>query len=140
MRPNEIPDDYVQMERAICPVCGIKHEHGGILISKHLRSIPEKQTVTHYALCPDHQKLFDDGYVALVGIDPAKSTSSSGRMELEDAYRTGRLAHLRRSAYARFFPDNPIDDDLPLVFVDDEVIDMLMAAESTRVQHEETLQ
>lgn len=42
------------------------------------------------------------------------------------AYRTGRLAHLKREVFARVF-DVPIEADQPVVFVEPGVIEKLQA-------------
>jgi hypothetical protein len=106
---------YVSVEQAMCPVCGTHHDTG-VLLDCRLRNTLERTTVTHVALCPEHQKLYDDGYIALV--------------EAEDAYRTGRVAHLKRRLYAEIF-NVPLDDpNLPMVFVEPEVIDMLIAKQA----------
>jgi hypothetical protein len=122
---------YVSVEQAMCPVCGTHHDTG-VLLDCRLRNTLERTTVTHVALCPEHQKLYDDGYIALVEADSAKSgiTPDMDRIKPEDAYRTGRVAHLKRRLYAEIF-NVPLDDpNLPMVFVEPEVIDMLIAKQA----------
>jgi hypothetical protein len=77
-------------------------------------------------LCPEHQKLSDEGFVALVECDPQRSGSPAGggRVKPEQAYRTGRLAHLKREAFAQVF-NVPIAADQPCVFVEPGVIEQL---------------
>ena len=118
----KIPDDYVQLEQKMCPVCGVIHTHDcGILIHKKLRSIPKDKTVTGYGLCEEHDALFNDGYVALIGVN---NTGTASKLSMEHADRTGTIAHIRRSVFNDIF-NSPIDDDLPLVFVDEQVITIL---------------
>ncbi len=77
----------------------------------------ERHTATGWGLCPEHQKLADDGFVALVECDPHRSGSQAGgRMKPEQAYRTGRLAHLRRTVFAQVF-NVPIADEQACVDV-----------------------
>lgn len=85
-------------------------------------------TATGRGLCPEHQKLSDDGFVALVECDPQRSGSPSDadRMKPEQAYRTGRLAHLKREVFARVF-NVPIADKQPCVFVEPSVIEQLQS-------------
>ena len=84
---------HVSIEQHICLVCGAAFETGSILLDRRLRAIMEHHTKTGWGLCPEHQKLADDGFVALVECDPQRSGSQAdGRMKPEQAYRTGRLA------------------------------------------------
>src|SRR3546814_3280550 len=98
---------------------------GAILLDKRLRASMERHTKTGWGLCPEHQKLSDDGFVALVECDPQRSGSQAGgRMKPEQAYRTGRLAHLRRTVFAQVF-NVPIADEQACVFVEPGVIDQV---------------
>lgn len=116
---------HVSVEQHVCKVCGTTYDTNAILLDKLLRQSMERHTLTGYGLCPEHQKLFDAGYVALVGADPDKSELlANGNIKPEGAYRTGKLIHLRREAFARTF-DTAIPDTLPMVFCDDEVIALL---------------
>lgn len=119
---KNIPDDYVAMAEHICPICGVKHTHDTeILIHKNLRSIPKDQRVTGWGLCEEHDKLHKDGFVALVATKPP---ATGDTLKIKDAIRTGDIAHLRRTAAADIFGrDFPMD--LPMVFVELEVITML---------------
>ncbi|WP_273828113.1 ATPase [Pseudomonas sp. SBT1-2] len=119
---------YVSMEQHICVVCAQKFDTGSILLDKRLRSSMEYHTLTGWGLCPDHQRLFDDGFVALVECDPERSGEilESGRMKPDQAYRTGQLAHLKREAFAKVF-NVPVAPELPCVFVEPGVIKMLQA-------------
>lgn len=75
--------------------------------------------------------LSDDGFVALVECDPQRSGSqASGRMKPEQAYRTGRLAHLKREAFAQVF-NVPIAADQSCVFVEPGVIEQLQTMTAT---------
>lgn len=117
MRDNS----FVAMGQHLCPVCGKTHDSGEILLHKNLRPIQDDKRVTGYGLCPDDQKLFDDGYIALV---EAKGPAYSNNLKMEDAYRTGKLAHLKREAFSNVF-NVPAPADLPMVFVEPGVIDQL---------------
>jgi hypothetical protein len=119
---------HVSMERCVCLVCGTEYDTGAILLDKRLRASLDSYTITGWGLCPEHQRLFDDGFVALVECDPAKSghPSSADRLKPEQACRTGRVMHLKRDAFARVF-NVPIDAQLPFVFAEPGVIEKLQA-------------
>ncbi len=118
---------HVSIAQHICLVCGAAFETGSILLDRRLRASMEHHTKTDWGLCPEHQKLADDGFVALVECDPQRSGSQAdGRMKPEQAYRTGRLAHLRRTVFAQVF-NVPIADEQACVFVEPGVIDHLQS-------------
>src|SRR5690606_24370178 len=104
--PRAIPPDseleaimndksHVSLEQHVCLVCGSAFDTGAILLDKRLRQSMERHTVNGWGLCPEHERLFKEGYVALVECDPQRSggAPSSGSMKPEQAYRPGRLAH-----------------------------------------------
>lgn len=118
---------HVSLEQHVCLVCGTAFDTGAILLDKRLRASMEHHTATGWGLCPEHQKLLDDGFVALVECDPQRSGSPvGGRMHPKQAYRTGRLVHLRRIVFAQIF-NAPIADDQACVFVEPNVIEQLQA-------------
>lgn len=119
---------HVSLEQHVCLVCGKAFDTGTILLDKRLRASMERHTKTGWGLCPEHQKLSDDGFVALVECDPQRSGSSAGsaRMNPDQAYRTGRLAHVRRTVFAQVF-NVSIDDKQTCVFVELGVIDQLQS-------------
>ncbi|MDR0780433.1 MAG: ATPase [Pseudomonadales bacterium] len=115
---------HVSLEQHVCLVCGAAFDTGAILLDKRLRASMKHHTTTGWGLCPEHQKLFDDGFVALIECDPQRSGAHGERMKPEQAHRTGRLAHLRRTVFAKMF-NVPIEDKLPCVFVEPGVIEKL---------------
>ncbi len=116
---------YVSLEQRVCLVCGASFDTGSLLLDKRLRASMKRHTTTGWGLCPEHQKMSDDGFVALVEFDPERSgAAATGRLKPEQAYRTGRLAHLRRAVFAQVF-NVPIDDKQACVFVEPDVIDQL---------------
>jgi len=119
---------HVSLERHVCLVCGVAYDTGNLLLDKRLRASMKRHTTTGWGLCPEHQKLSDDGFVALVECDPQRSGSLSGaaRMKPEQAYRTGRLAHLKRNVFAKVF-NVPIEANQPCVFVEPGVIEQLQS-------------
>lgn len=118
--------NYVAMAQEICPICGITHEHSNeLLLDKRLRSIPEDKRITGYGLCEEHDKLFQDGYIALVGADESKSTfKDNGNMDFNSAHRTGHIIHLKRDVFNNMF-NTELSEDQEMVFIDQEVIALL---------------
>lgn len=113
---------HVGMEQKVCPVCGQAFDTGTILLDKRLRNTLERKTVTGWDLCPEHAKLWEREYVALVECDPEKSKFTGGTIKPEDAYRTGRIAHIRKAAAKRIFN---VEMTSPVAFVEPGVVDML---------------
>ena len=119
---------HVSLEQHVCLVCGTTFDTGAILLDKRLRASLERHTSTGWGLCDEHRRLFDEGFVALVECDPERSGKPTGADHLkpEAAYRTGRLAHLKREAFAGVF-NVPLAADQPCVFVEPGVIERLQA-------------
>ena len=67
-------------------------------------------------------------WIALVECDPQRSGASAGaaRTKPEQAYRTGRLAHLKREVFADML-NVPLEDKQPCVFVELGVLEQLQA-------------
>lgn len=110
---------YVSQEVKICPVCGKKVDTNSLLFHERLREVFDRETVTGWAMCEEHQKLFDEGYTAMIGVDPSKSKG----MNLKGVYRTGNVMHVKNSAWPEIF-DAPLPDS-GICFTEDGVIDML---------------
>jgi len=91
---------HVGMETRLCIVCGKESETGSVLLDRHLKNSLERHTCTGYGLCPEHQKLYNDGYIALVEVDPTKSKLGplEGELLPSNAHRTGGVIHLRLEA------------------------------------------
>ena len=121
---------FVTLEQNRCMVCGKDFDTGALLIDRRLREKFDRFTLTGTGLCPEHQEKYDEGYVAMVAVDPAKSGAFSGSptLKAEDAYRTGAVAHVKFDAWGKIFNSPPPEKDgerLPMVFVDEQVITML---------------
>ena len=116
---------YVTLETNQCVVCGIEFDTGSLLLDKRLKDRFDKHTCTGMGMCPEHQQLYDDGYIALVAIDEAASVTSANRSTIkpEDAFRTGMVAHIKKEAWANIF-NIPVPDK-GIAFVSEEVIEML---------------
>ena len=121
---NGVSDDFVKIEKNICPVCGVEHDVG-IMINKRLKAIKDEHTVTGYSLCKQHKNLYENGYLALVGVDETKSTrKANGNLNFEDAYRTGSIAHIKYEVASEMF-NVPIQRSQEFIFCDEQVIEML---------------
>lgn len=119
---------HVSMERKLCPVCGTEFDSGAILLDTRLHDSLERYTVTGYGLCPTCQERHDNGYVALVAV---KNPSAAATLTLEQAYRTGDIAWMRRSAWAEAFgvpiPADANGDELAFVFCEPALIATLQS-------------
>jgi len=111
---------YVSMETRACVVCGKEYETNALLLDRRLRNSMGRHTCTGWGMCPEHQRLRDDGYIALVAIDPERSKGS-----MDNPYRTGEVAHLRASVWPLVF-DMPVPK-AGVCFVDAQVIERLHA-------------
>ena len=69
---------HVSLEQHACLVCGVSFGTGSILLDKCLRATMKRCTGMGWGLCPEHQKLSDDGLVALIECDLQRSGSPSG--------------------------------------------------------------
>lgn len=126
---------WVSLEQHVCLVCGVAFDTGNLLLDKRLRASMQQHTATGWGLCAEHQRLFDAGYVALVECDPEHSglPLAGDRLKPEQAYRTGRLAHVKREAFTRLF-NVPLRVGQACVFVDPDVIDWLHRVSETMVE------
>ena len=110
----------------MCVVCGAEYDTGALLTNKRLRARFERYGTTGRGLCPRHRRHFDDDYVALVECDPERSGASAQTNVLKpgQAFRTGRIAHVKRELFRRIF-NVPIQPEALCVFVDLGVIEKL---------------
>ena len=127
-------NNFVAMAEHICPICNKTHTNNTeILISKRLRSIPEDKRVTGISFCEEHQKLSDDGFVCIIGVDESKSEASSkGTLKPEGAYRTGEILHVRKTVLDSV-AIKPVDTSNGYVFGGSDLIKWFvdLAAENT---------
>ena len=119
---------HVSLEQHLCLVCGLNFDTGGILFDRRLRQSMQRHTVTGWGMCREHRRLFEEGFVALIECDPERSgvPVDQDHMRPEQAWRTGRLAHLKRETLARV-THVTLAPDVPCVFVEPGVIEQLRA-------------
>lgn len=111
---------HVALAQACCPVCGNVFDTGELLLDTRFRATLRHKEVTGFRMCPEHQKLKDDGFTALVAVDEAKSQKP---LTPASAWRTGAVAHLRNEAWPNVF-NVPLPPQ-GMAFVPPEVIEML---------------
>ena len=111
---------YVSLEKKVCMVCGKEYDSGSLLLDRRLQDSMEKYTVTGWGVCSEDQEKLDAGYVALIGIDSAKSDDFTP----EGVYRTGQLLFIKRQV----LPDLgiEIEDKDYIVFADERPMNDLI--------------
>lgn len=114
------------MEQHLCIVCGKPYDTGALLLDQRLKKSFDMKTVTAVdGLCEEHQKLYDDGYIALVEVNNKESTTKDNTLNQSETSRTGKLVHIKFELAANLFNvtlkrnggKNP-----PMVFVDEKVV------------------
>lgn len=108
---------HVGMAYHVCPVCGKEHDPV-VLINRFLRNTLTTHEFAGFKMCEEHMKLCHDGFTALIEV---KNQPKS----LADAERTGRVVHVRNSAWANIF-NLPLPDK-GIAFVDPEGYEKLEA-------------
>lgn len=112
---------HVSMENKICQVCGVKNNHNcGILLDKRLQQSLERETVTGWGLCEEHDNVVKDGFVIMV-VAKNDDTNKEGYMKIEDAERTGEVLYVRKEVCQEMFNIEVKD----LMFIDEETYEML---------------
>ena len=113
------PDlEHVGMGVHVCPVCLKEHDEV-VLIDKRLRPTLKRRNFVGWALCDEHEELWQKGYIALIECTDDQQTT------LEDAERTGVVAHVRKEAWPHIF--NAPVPDTPIAFVQQGVVEQLQA-------------
>jgi type II secretory ATPase GspE/PulE/Tfp pilus assembly ATPase PilB-like protein len=118
---------HVGMGFTVCPVCLTEHDEV-VLLHTQMRNVLEQRQATGWGLCPDCQSKRNEGYIALVGV-------SNKPMELNDAIRTGDIAHLKAHVFTDMF-----NRDLPpkgMAFVEQGVIEHLKNLQAVHAQEVE---
>lgn len=113
---------YVAMEHHICPVCGEEFSTSAILINKRFRNTLDPTVVTGLSLCPKHDQLHQDGFVAFVEVDETKSDVTK-KLTPTNAYRTGTIIHIKRGVARKIFTTDMHDHlDEPFVYCGSELV------------------
>ena len=115
------------MAKNICKVCGCTFDSGEILLHKNLRAIKDEVTVIGWSLCPEDQKKFNEGYLALVVVNQkSKHPTENETLKPSEADRTGMILHIKRHVAAGMF-NVEIPEDIPLSFIDVEAANKIRA-------------
>ena len=114
---------YVSMEQKNCLVCAKAFETGAILLDRRLQASLDRYTATGWGLCSEHQKLNQEGFIALVECDPAKSDTpdANGMIKPWKFFRTGVVTFLKREVFFQIFGQPVPKDFVPCVFVEPAV-------------------
>jgi hypothetical protein len=104
-------------------VCGKDFDTGALLLDRRLRDMFDHKTMTGMGLCPDHESLFQRGYIALVECDAKLSAVVNDIVKPGEEYRTGTVMHIRKRVWEKIF-DSECPDS-PMVFMEIGVIDKL---------------
>ena len=120
----------VALAKQLCPICCSEHEvilMNNKLTQKAANEVKEANGKVIGFLeepCNKCQKYLKDGYIAMVGIDPEKSTLSDDETTVNFAgmYRTGQLGWIKRDVAKEMFF---IVDDTPMVVLSEEAFDMI---------------
>lgn len=119
---------YVAMEQHVCPVCGVVHDTGAILLDRRLRDSMDRHVTTGYSMCAKCEELKDDCFIALVEARPPKvkpGPDGVAMVQPDEVERLGRIFHIHESAWRRF-TDVPVPEGY-MAFVEPEVLDVLVA-------------
>ena len=113
-----MPDKSLPVvEQYMCTVCGGSFDTGAVLFGKEV-----EETESKLGLCAPHEKLHDAGYVAFVSVDPDRCASADNIIEPEAAFRTGDIAHVKRSIVKQItnIPSTYLRH--PALFIDDQLM------------------
>lgn len=103
--PNK---SHVSIEQNACKVCGKPYDTGAILLDKRMRESLDKNTITGWGLCSEHQELADQDYIAMVAVDERKSDKlPNGNITPAGAWRIGPIAHITREVFSQIFDTDP---------------------------------
>ena len=113
---------FVSMEQKQCIVCGEIYDSGSLLLNRRMTPNMEQHTLTGLGACPEHQKLADDGYIALIGVNESTKNST---LKPSEADRTGELVFLKKEAFEKMFTTKLDPGKFPMVYVSPELINEL---------------
>ena len=121
-------------EPKLCAICGKVEGDGADKIDPTLcaQMFELKKPNEHWGLCAEHQKLYEENYVAIVEI--AEPDSSVPGNDLSVVHRTGKIIHVKRELLKHLY-DTSIDLTIPMVFctpdVSKQIADYIKREEQT---------
>lgn len=113
---------HAGFEQKSCIVCGRTYETGALLLDTRMKQSLKKYNITGVGMCDEDQQRFDDGYTALVEINN-ETEDDVKTIKPEDAYRTGKIAHLRNKPFVEVFSKEPPKGGI--VYVQEGVLEEL---------------
>jgi hypothetical protein len=103
-RSSKEDSNFVALAQRVCAVCGKHYDTNESLPHSKLPDVPEDVCALGYGIGHEHQKLKDNGFIALVECDPNKTPIAKDEMiKPSDAYRTGRIIHVKATAWHLLF-------------------------------------
>jgi hypothetical protein len=102
---------HVGMGFSLCPVCGIKHDEV-VLLDRRLKETLEHENFMGWAMCPEHEKLRADGYIALIEV---KGEPEGKTANLSTVGRTGMIAHVKGEVFTHIFQSPPPEQGIGFV-------------------------
>lgn len=110
----------------LCPICLSKMNEHIIMNMELSESRAKKVEEMHNKPigfsakpCEECQKLIDQGYIALISIDPSKSNVKNDRVNLKDIYRTGGFSWLKKDKTLQLLDIE--EYSLPFILLDTEL-------------------
>ena len=105
----------------VCPVCGKEHDEV-VLLDNRLKDSLKPRNFVGFELCPEDKEKSKD-FMALIEVS---NMPEHDTMQIQEANRTGKIAHVRRSVLPLLVNvEVPADQDM--MFVQEGVIDELVA-------------
>ena len=121
---------HVSLGQVQCPVCGVLSDSVEILLHARLKPVLDRHTVTGWGMCPEHQKLKDEGYIAIIEADGPPPSGDTGL----NTPRTGRYLHMRASVWPRII-SLPVPSK-GIAFVGVETMEKLIGMAATQEQEQ----
>jgi len=118
MSKYEEEKSHVGMGVSVCPVCGCEHDEV-VLLDTRLKKTLTRHMFNGWAMCAEHERLRAEGYVALVEV------TNKGAPTLENAVRTGMIAHVRKAVWSNIF--NVPAPEKGMAFVESGTIEKLQS-------------
>jgi hypothetical protein len=105
---------HVGMGVSVCPVCGKEHNEV-VLLNTRLKNTLTNHMFMGWELCPVHKTMFDEGCIALI-------ECKNQPKNLNDADRTGLVAHVSAEAFPKIFNTPAPKNQFNLAFVEEGVL------------------
>jgi hypothetical protein len=96
---------FTTLEQHMCRVTGKLFDTGTLLLDKRLREKYEMHTITGWGYSPEAIEKFEEGYVALVEVDLAKSeVDENGQITTQGAWRLGGVCYIKKDVLVGIVP------------------------------------